>query len=100
MMFQELKRVALWSALLFLPIMFFGVYLTAANGGLENELLFPVGLFITLPWVAMHDYLGLGSGPVALLAYPAQFLWSALWIALTRRLIRRTSNEEQSATAK
>ena len=78
----------MWAALLFLPIMFFGIYLTAAHGGYGSDLLFSIGLFVSLPWVVMHDYLGLGSGAVALLAYPAQYLWSALWIACSRWLIR------------
>ena len=41
-MHHELKSVAIWTALLFLPIMFLGLYFSAPHGGLENEALFPV----------------------------------------------------------
>lgn len=95
---SELKRIALWTAGLFVPFSFFGFYLVAPHGGLGNAVLAPIGLLVILPGAYLSE-IGIWSGPLGLVVYVAQYLWCFLWVALGRWLIRKASNAEQRASA-
>jgi len=95
----EIRQVAIWTAVLFLPIAMLGFYLVASHGGAGKDALAPLGMFLILPWVALSE-LGAWSGPGGLLAYLAQYLWSLPWVALLRWLARRATNAEREAKIK
>ena len=90
-MLLELKRIALWTAVLFLPIAFIGFALVVPDGNLGIAALVPVGLFIVLPWKYLSG-IGIWSGPFGILAYIAQYFWCFLLVALVRWLVRKASN--------
>lgn len=98
-MYSELKRTALLTAGLFLPVSFFGFYLVVPHGGLGNDLLAPIGLFIILPGAYLSER-GVWSGPLGLVVYVAQYLWCFLWVALGRWVVNKASNAEQRANAR
>ncbi len=87
----ELKRSALWSAVLTVPIFLLGVFLFDVHGKHLFEFAMPLGLAIILPWAAIHDSglqyrLGLGALPLIVIA---QWAWCFIPVWLVRLLVAR-----------
>lgn len=88
---SELKKVAIWSAMVFLLGMPLGVYLMSFSGeGLAGNTLFYVGAFVLLPWALLYKPLGMGMGLFVVACSPLLYLWFALWVALVRWKFMRT----------
>lgn len=87
----ELKRSALWSAGLTVPIMLLGFFLLDAHGTHVFQFAAPLGLAIILPVAAIHDSglqyrLGLSALP---LIFIAQWAWCFVPVSLVHLLAIR-----------
>ncbi len=80
---SELKKVAMWSAMVFLLGMPLGVYLMSFSG-LVGDVLFYLGAFVLLPWALLYKPLGMSMGLFVVVCSPLLYLWFALWVALVR----------------
>ncbi len=96
---SELKKVSIWSAMVFLPGMGLGVSLMSFSGeGLVGDVLFYLGAFVLLPWALLYKPLGMGMGLFVVVSSPLLYLWFALWVALVRwKFLRKAPGAAQQA---
>ncbi len=94
---SELKKVAMWSAMVFLLGMPLGVYLMSFSG-LVGDALFYLGAFVLLPWALLYKPLGMSMGLFVVVCSPLLYLWFALWVALVRwKFMRKAPGAAQQA---
>ena len=89
----ELRRIAVWTAALTVPLFLLGLFLFDIHGEHIFSFTAPLGLAMILPWAWVHDSglsyrLGSGALPLILLG---QWVWFLIPVAAIRLLARRTS---------
>ena len=90
---SELRRIAVWTAALTVPLFLLGLLLFDVHGVHIFGFTAPLGLAMILPWAWVHDSglsyrLGLGAIPLIVLG---QWAWFLIPVAAVRALARRTS---------
>jgi hypothetical protein len=98
-MLREVKKVALWAAILLIPVAPCGVYLLSFRGeGLLGDLLGYLGLFIVLPVGVLYREFGIPSWVYLPIGLFAQYLWQVLWVAAARwHYLRKLKTAPQKA---
>ena len=96
---SEVRRIAVWTAALTVPMFLLGLFLFDIHGEHIFSFTTPMGLAMILPWAWVHDSglsyrLGLGALPLIVFG---QWAWFLIPVAAIRVLARRTATALRSS---